>query len=183
MRAVVCVTDLRDFTRSSETLPQAELLRLLDDAFEPLVGAIHAHGGEVLKFIGDAVLAVFRVDDVQAPREACDRAVAAAREAMARLAAVNVGRRGAGLEEIRCGLGLHLGDVVYGNIGAPDRLDFTVIGAAVNQVSRIEGLCKVLGRPAIASEAVALNSTAALVDLGEHALRGVDRPLRLFAIE
>jgi adenylate cyclase len=112
------------------------MLGILNDHFERVVGAIAEHGGEVLKFMGDSVLAIFPVDADRGPEPAVEAALGAARDAIARVEAGNVARRAKELPEIRFGIGLHHVTVVYGNIGAQDRLDFTVIGPAVNQAAR-----------------------------------------------
>ncbi len=144
IRAVLLSADLRDFTALSEASEPAAMIATLDAWFDRIAGAVHAFGGEVLKFIGDGVLAIFPVTG--APAEACEaalRAVAAARAGMAHLDAV---RRAQGLPPLPFGAALHLGEILWGNIGAADRLDFTAIGPAVNLVSRLEGLCRALGR-------------------------------------
>src|SRR5438309_216341 len=128
--------------------------------FDRVAGAVHAFGGEVLKFIGDGVLAIFPVTGP--PGEACEaalRAVAAARAGMSHLDAV---RQAQGLPPLRFGAALHLGEILWGNIGAADRLDFTAIGPAVNLVSRLEGLCRPLGRSVLISGAVAAETTTTL---------------------
>ena len=114
-----------------------------------MLGPVLEQQGEVLRFIGDAALAIFPVG--AAHREACERALAAAQKAMARMEELNAGRPGGAL---RFGIGLHLGDVLYGNVGTPGRIEFTVIGAAANEAARIEALCKDLGTPLVVSEAV-----------------------------
>jgi len=134
----------------------------------------------VLKFIGDGVLAIFPVTG--APAEACEaalRAVVAARAGMAHLDAV---RHAQGLPPLPFGAALHLGEILWGNIGAADRLDFTAIGPAVNLVSRLEGLCRPLGRSVLISGAVAAETTTPLVPLGEHVLRGIAAPCTVFTL-
>jgi adenylate cyclase len=141
---------------------------------------VHAFEGKVLKFIGDGVLAIFPVTGV--PAEACEavlRAVGAARAGMAHLDTV---RQAQGLPPLHFGAGLHLGEILWGNIGAADRLDFTAIGPAVNLVGRFEGLCRPLGRSVLISGAVAAETTAPLVPLGEHALRGIAAPCAVFTL-
>jgi adenylate cyclase len=181
IRAAVLVSDVRGYTRMTDRLPPAEIVRLLDDYFERVAEPIEAHRGEVLKFIGDGLLAMFEAKDDQA--DACRRALAAAKEALAALAQVSAERRAEGLPEIHIGVGLHLGEVQYGNIGARERLDFTVIGPAVNEASRVEALCKVLRRPLLATaafaEAVGIDS---LESLGFHGLRGVAEPQEIFGL-
>ena len=153
IRAALLSADLRDFTALSEASEPAAVIAALDAWFDRIAGAVHAFGGEVLKFIGDGVLAIFPVTG--APAEACEaalRAVVAARAGMAHLDAV---RQGQGLPPLPFGAALHLGEILWGNIGAADRLDFTAIGPAVNLVSRLEGLCRPLGRSVLISGAVA----------------------------
>src|SRR5215472_13056828 len=153
IRAALLCTDLRDFTALSEATEPAAMIAALDACFDRIAGAVHAFGGEVLKFIGDGVLAIFPVTG--APAEACEaalRAVAAARAGMAHLDAA---RRAQGLLPLPFGAALHVGEILWGNIGAADRLDFTAIGSAVNLVSRLEGLCKPLGHSVLISGAVA----------------------------
>jgi adenylate cyclase len=179
--AVVWISDLRDFTQLSETLDSAQVIAALNDCCARLVGAIQPFGGEVLKFIGDGLLAIFPVSP-RGESAACAAALAAvqaAREGMARL---DRERNGANLPALPFGVGLHLGPVVYGNIGAPDRLDFTAIGTAVNVASRIEGLCKRLAYPVLISEAVAARCDASLASVGSHSIRGSATPIALFTL-
>ena len=134
----------------------------------------------MLKFIGDGVLAIFPVTG--APAEACEaalRAVVAARAGMAHLDAM---RQVQGLSPLPFGAALHVGEILWGNIGAADRLDFTAIGPAVNLVSRLEGLCRPLGRSVLISGAVAAETTTPLLPLGEHALRGIAAPCPVFTM-
>jgi class 3 adenylate cyclase len=180
IRAVLLSADLRDFTTLSEATEPAAMIATLDAWFDRIAGAVHAFGGEVLKFIGDGVLAIFPVRG--APTEACEaalRAVAAARAGMAHLDAA---RQAQGLPPLPFGVALHLGEMLWGNIGAADRLDFTAIGPAVNLVSRLEGLCRPLGRSVLISGAVAAETTTPLVSLGEHTLRGIASPCAVFTL-
>ena len=180
IRAALLCADLRDFTALSEATDPAAMIASLDAWFDRIAGAVHAFGGEVLKFIGDGVLAIFPVTGP--PAEACEaavRAVAAARAGMAHLDAV---RQVQGLPPLPFGAALHLGDILWGNIGAADRLDFTAIGPAVNLVSRLEGLCRPLGRPVLISGALAAETRTHLVPLGEHALRGIAAPCTVFTL-
>jgi len=181
IRAVILFGDLRDFTALSEALPRDALLALLGDYFGCLVPAVDRAGGEVLKFLGDGLLAIFRVGDGEPLDEACARGLIAALEAAAALDALNARRPGDGRPEIRSGMALHVGEVVYGNIGAGNRLDFTVIGPAVNRAARIEGMCRDLGAPILTSCAFARAAPIRLVSRGHHMLRGVDAPQELFA--
>ena len=180
IRAALLSADLRDFTALSEATEPAAMIAALDAWFDRVAGAVHAFGGEVLKFIGDGVLAIFPVTG--APADACQaalRAVVAARAGMAHLDAV---RQAQGLPPLPFGAALHLGEILWGNIGAADRLDFTAIGPAVNLVSRLEGLCRPLGRSVLISGAVAAETTAPLVPLGEYALRGIAKPCAVFTL-
>lgn len=180
IRAVLLYADLRGFTALSEATEPASVIAALDAWFDRLAGAVHAFGGEVLKFIGDGALAIFPVGGTAA--EACEaalRAVAAARAGMAHLDAARLGQ---GLPALPFGAALHLGEILWGNIGAADRLDFTAIGPAVNLVSRLEGLCRPLGQSVLVSGAVAAETGTPLVPLGEHALRGIATPCAVFAL-
>ena len=180
IRAVLLCADLRDFTALSEATKPAAMIAALDAWFERLAGAVHAFGGEVLKFIGDGVLAIFPVTDTPAERcEAALRAVIAARAGMAHLDGVRLAQ---GLPPLPFGVALHFGEILWGNIGAADRLDFTAIGPAVNLVSRLEGLCRPLGHNVLISGAVATETTMALVPLGEHTLRGIADPCAVFTL-
>lgn len=178
--AVLLFADLRGFTALSEATEPAAMITALDAWFDRVAGAVHAFGGEVLKFIGDGVLVIFPVAGM--PAEACEaalRAVAAARAGMAHLDAV---RQAQDLPPLPFGAALHLGDILWGNIGAAGRLDFTAIGPAVNLVSRLEGLCRPLGRSVLISGAVAAETAIPLVPLGEHALRGIKAPCAVFTL-
>lgn len=180
IRAALLCADLRDFTALSEVTEPAMVIAALDAWFDRVTGAVHAFGGEVLKYMGDGVLAIFPVTG--APGEACEaalRAVVAVRAGMAHLDQVRLAQ---GLPPLPFGAALHFGEILWGNIGAADRLDFTAIGAAVNLVSRLEGLCKPLGRNVLVSGAVAGQTTTALVPLGEHPLRGIADPCAVFTL-
>jgi adenylate cyclase len=183
--AAIWYCDLRDFTATTDRLPGDAVVALLNDYFACMAAAVQAQGGEVLKFIGDAMLAIFPLDAGDDATPVCAAALDAARAAAADIAALNRERaaRPDAAPPIRFGLALHLGDVQYGNIGAPDRLDFTVIGPAVNHAARIEGLCKTLDRAVLVSESFAAQVPSGLVDLGPQALRGIARPQRVFALD
>src|SRR6266699_1032642 len=181
IQAVLLYADLRGFTALSESNPPAAVIAALDAWFDRIAGAVHAFGGEVLKFIGDGVLAIFPVAR-GVPRGACDaalRAVAAARVGMAHL---DEARRRQGLSPLPFGAALHLGEMLWGNIGAADRLDFTAIGPAVNLVSRLEGLCKPLRKTVLVSGALAAETQTPLIALGTHALRGITSPCVVFTL-
>lgn len=183
LKAVVMFSDLRDFTRKSATWDDAALLDALDQYFEVSVTSVQTHGGDVLKFLGDGVLAVFTMNEGTDVATCCQQALAAARDARAGLSKVNENRQADGKEAIDFGTALHLGTLTYGNIGSPDRLDFTVIGETVNVASRIEGLCKELGHSILCSGAVARHVPEGLSPLGLHDVRGVPEPVDLFTIE
>jgi class 3 adenylate cyclase len=181
IEAALLFADLRGFTALSETSPPSAVISALDAWFDRIAGSVHAFGGEVLKFMGDGALAIFPVAGLS-PGGACDaalKAVAAARAGMARL---DEARGREGLAPLPFGVALHLGQVLWGNIGAADRLDFTAIGPAVNLVSRLEGLCRPLGRTVLVSGAFAAATSAPLVPLGTHPLRGVAALCAVFTV-
>ena len=181
IHAVIWYSDMRDSTRLADRLDPHVFIERLNRYFECTAGAVIA-GGEVLRFIGDAVLAIFPIrpdgDDAHA---AAERALTAARDAESRLARTNEGLAAEGEEPVEFGLGLHVGDVMYGNIGVPERLEFSVIGPAANEVARIEDLTKTLGRRVLVSEAFAAVAGAHCEPLGAHPLRGVGAPVAVFA--
>jgi adenylate cyclase len=180
INAVVWLSDLRGFTSLSESLPRDELIEMLNRYFGPMCDAVEANGGEVLKFIGDAVLAIFPVGRDAAA--ACRRSLDAARTAHAAIEAENRLRATSGYPQILYGLALHVGDVMYGNIGADARLDFTVIGPAVNLTSRIESMCKSLNRSPLLSAEFARLSGMKIELLGEFALKGVGTPQLIYGV-
>jgi adenylate cyclase len=180
--AVVWYNDLRRSTRLTESMPADQYLALLNAYFECTAGAVLANQGDVLRFVGDAVLAIFPIRDGGiSATEACQRALEAAGEAERRLAALNQERQAEGKVEIDFGIGLHLGDVVYGNIGVSERLEFSVIGTVANEVARLEGLTKVLGRRVLATKIFADNVPVAWDNLGEQSIEGALAPLTVFA--
>ena len=181
IRAVLLYGDLRGFTELSEATAPEAVVAALDAWFDRVAGAVHAFGGEVLKFIGDGVLAIFPIGE-RPPSAACDAALSAVGAARAGMAHLDQARSRQGLPPLPFGMALHLGEMLWGNIGTADRLDFTAIGPAVNLVSRLEGLCKPLGRSVLVSGAVAAETTTALIPLGEHALRGIAKPCAVFTL-
>jgi adenylate cyclase len=189
IHAVIWFSDMRGSTTLADRLPSDDFLALLNEYFEHSAAAVLDQGGEVLRFIGDAMLAIFPVNAAGNPRgrcpaheRACNAALAAARDACRRLDAVNSERVERGAPIIRYGIGVHVGDLLYGNVGAPERLEFTVIGAAANEAARIEAMCKVLGRSVLISDACARHIDEPLTSVGVHALRGVGEPVELFTI-
>lgn len=182
IRAAIWYADLREFTAMADTLPSGQVIATLDDYFDCMVSAVHAHGGDVLKFIGDGVLAIFPLDGGDA-EGACHCAMCAAVEGLKNLDALNTRRAREGWPPLKAGIALHAGEIVFGNIGTHDRLDFTAIGPAVNLVSRIEPLCAELGYPVLASAEFKRCSCAGdLVLIGTHHLRGVRESQDLFTL-
>lgn len=184
VEAVLFFADLQGFTALADTMPGAELIALLDDYFNCMVQPVVAHGGEVLKFMGDGMMATFAVvlDD---RAEVCAAALAAAEEVLARVDALNLERGRTGQHAASLDISLHIGRVLYGNVGSDTRLDFTVIGPAVNEASRIEALCQPLGQALLMSQAFAEAATASrgrLASLGRHRLRGVREETELFGL-
>jgi adenylate cyclase len=163
----------------SKSMPQDAYLELLNRYFDCLAGAVIKTGGEVLRFIGDAVLAIFPITGAN-PAEACMRSIEAAKLACRRVEETNRARPGE--TPIRFGIGLHLGDVTYGNIGVRDRLEFTVIGASANEAARVESMCKTLGEPVVISSAFAAACGEELKSLGRHELKDVEGSQELFTL-
>ncbi|MGC2784087.1 MAG: adenylate/guanylate cyclase domain-containing protein, partial [Roseiarcus sp.] len=182
IEAALLFADLRGFTGLSESAPPSAVISALDAWFDRIAGSVHAFGGEVLKFMGDGVLAIFPVSG-GSPRNACDAALKAVAAAQAGMAVLDEAREREGLAPLPFGVALHLGAMLWGNIGAADRLDFTAIGAAVNLVSRLEGLCRPLDRAVLISGAFAAETTAPLIPLGTHALRGIAAPCAVFTVD
>jgi adenylate cyclase len=179
--AVIWFSDLRGFTALSDAVSPGELIRALNELFECQVPAIEQRGGEVLKFIGDGLLAIFPIVPGGDPLPALvENALAAADDAFQALAALNARRGG---DHLRFGLALHMGEIVYGNIGGSGRLDFTAIGPAVNVASRLEGLTSKLGVDIVASQEIAALTDRPVRDLGVFELKGVASSARVFAIE
>jgi class 3 adenylate cyclase len=181
IRAALLYADLRNFTAMSETMPPASVITALDAWFDCMAGAVHAFGGEVLKFIGDGMLAIFPVTGDK-PADACNAALRAVTSAQAGMAHLDGSRREQGIPSLSFGAALHLGEIQWGNVGAADRLDFTAIGPAVNLVSRLEGLCRPLGRTVLISGAVAAETTSKLIPLGTHPLRGIAVPCAVYTV-
>jgi adenylate cyclase len=181
--AVLWYSDLRHFTQVADQVEPELLIPFLNDYADAIISSIHEAGGDVLKLIGDGILAVFQAED---PQEACGCALKARRLARCRLEALNRDRSSRGLPVTTAYLGLHIGDVFYGNIGSQDRLDFTVVGPAVNEVSRIAALCGSVEQEVLVSTAfcaaAAPEDRAGFVSVGRYALRGVARPQELYTI-
>ncbi len=184
IRAALLYADLRGFTQLSQSHEAPAVIAALDAWFDRIAGSVHAFGGEVLKFIGDGVLAIFPVAaGAGAEKAACESALRAIEAARAGMARLDGERAKQGLPALPFGAALHLGEILWGNIGAADRLDFTAIGPAVNLVSRLEGLCRPLGRSVLISGAFAGAIQTPLPALGEQALRGIEEPCAVFTLE
>jgi adenylate cyclase len=184
IRAVLWYADIRGFTMLADETPGTAVIELLDEVFETLAASLRPRGAQILKFMGDGMLAIFPFDDTR-QQETCRLALDAASEAMATIDRMNRARGEAGKRVGRVDLALHLGEVLYGNVGAADRLDFTVIGPAVNEVSRIEALCEPLGRNVLVSAelAAAAGEDRRLALLGRHTLRGVREARAIYGLE
>ncbi|MBL4720442.1 MAG: adenylate/guanylate cyclase domain-containing protein [Alphaproteobacteria bacterium] len=185
IHAVILFMDLRGFTGVSDRTPSEDLVPMLDDYLECMVEPVIEHGGQVLKYLGDGLLATFDLCDMERD-SICHDALGTALMALQRTKDLNDARAAKGLPTMALDVALHLGDVFYGNVGAADRLDFTVIGPAVNEASRIEALADQLGTHLVASETFAKAATQCtphLRSLGRHALRGLDRDQELFTLK
>jgi adenylate cyclase len=178
IQAVLWFADMRGFTKLADSTPGLEVIELLDEVFETLTAPLRSRGGQVLKFMGDGMLAIFPLP-AETQAKTCRDAIEAAREVMHTLDRINRARVEACKPIAEVDLALHIGEVLYGNVGAADRLDFTVIGPAVNEAARIETLCEPLGRKVLVSAefAAAAGACNGLQPLGRHRLRGV-RELR-----
>jgi adenylate cyclase len=177
--AVVMICDLRGFTTISEAWPRDDVISMLNEYFEVVSAPLEQNGGEILKFIGDGMLAIFPLNRPTA----CSDALTAVLSVRRGMAALNERRVGAKLEPLGYGIGVNVGDVMYGNIGTPSRLDFTVIGPAVNTAARLEGLTKSLGGTALFSRAFAeMVESSSLLSLGKHPLRGLGEPLEVLGL-
>jgi adenylate cyclase len=184
IRAVLWYADIRGFTAIADTTPGLIVIELLNAIFETLTASLRPRGGQVLKFLGDGMLAIFPFVDATGD-ETCSQALDAAAEAMEGLDRLNAARQEAGKPIAAVDLALHLGEVLYGNVGAVDRLDFTVIGPAVNEVARIETLCEPLGRKVLISAELAavVGNRRCLEPLGYHTLRGVQNPREIYGLD
>ncbi len=183
IKAALWFSDLRDFTPLTETLPPADLLSMLNSYFEALTECVVSKHGEVLRFIGDAILIVFPVEDGRSRKAVCDNALEAAREAFQKITEINELRLQQDKPLIRFGVGLHFGDVIYGNVGSQDRLDFTVMGPAVNRTARLESLTKEVNISLLLSKEMVDLTGATTTSLGLHKMKGVEEPQMLYALE
>lgn len=181
VRAAIMICDLRDFTKISDNWPRDDVIDLLNDYFDAMSDPIARHGGEILKFIGDGLLAIFPLDRPNA----CANLLRAVTEARQAMAALNERNKATSRAPLNYGIGVHVGDVMYGNIGSTSRLDFTVIGPAVNMASRLETLTKQIGKPVLLSRDFAelVTPEFELERVGQHAVRGFSEPIELFAFQ
>ncbi len=179
--AVVWFSDLRGSTTFAESMPADSYFSLLNAYFESTAGSVVDHGGEVLDFIGDAVLGIFPFQDDSGLEEAADRANAALDQTIKRAAEVNRERETQGLERFKFGVGLNVGEVKFGNIGIPQRLTFSIIGHTVNEAARIESMTKLLQKPILSGAGLARLNPERWHSIGEHKLEGVLDPVELFA--
>lgn len=177
IRAAIWYADMRGSTRLADLLSRQEYIDTLNDYFDVVATEVIAHGGEVLSFIGDAVLAIFNDNEEKGGRAA----LKAALKARIRLAENNSRRIADGRSPLDCVIGLHYGDVMFGNVGVPDRLTFSVFGAAVNEVARLEQLCKALGEPVLASGEFRRTFDGYWRPVGEHRLHGFENAVDVFA--
>lgn len=182
MQAVIWLSDLRGFTALSDRLPAEAVVDILNRYFDCQVASIRAHGGEVLKFMGDGLLAVFPIDEyIGDTNHVCSRVLEAARESREAVAAL-VFPVGGDIERFRFGVALHVGNILYGNIGGGNRLDFTCIGPAVNLAARLEKIAGRLGRTVVASEAFVRVCGAGWTELGEFPIAGFSRAQRVYGL-
>jgi adenylate cyclase len=190
IHAVIWLCDLRDSTRLSEAIPVEDFFRSLNEFFDCTAGAVLEHGGEILSYIGDAVLAIFAIGGSEKPLHeacfpeegACAAALAAARDARSRVDALNQRRETRGEAPLEFGLALHVGDVMYGNLGVPERMQFTVVGAAANEAARLAGMCKDLKRWVLVSSAFPRCFPGQMASLGHHVMQGVAMPEEIFTL-
>ena len=184
IEAALWFSDLRSFTTITDTAPPGEIIPLLNDYAEVVITAIYEAGGDVLKLIGDGTLALFRADD---PSDACRRALKAEELVRARVKELNEKRRAEERPVTSVYVGLHIGEVFYGNVGSVERLDFTVVGPAVNETSRIASMCRSVDRSVLVSSTFAdclpAAERARLVSVGRFALRGVGQAKELFTLD
>ena len=183
IHAALWFSDLRNFTHLTETLEAHQVLKMLNDYFSYVSAAVTARGGEILRFIGDAMLIVFPIEGNMNKKNACDAAIDAALDAQTTMQTLNHQRRRHGEPEIEFGVGLNVGEVIYGNVGAPDRLDFTVMGPAVNRTARLESLTKELDRNILFSREFAELIDDPVQSVGEHNMKGIAEPQAVFALQ
>jgi adenylate cyclase len=182
IRAAIWISDMRGFTGFADGMPPSGLMELLNRYFDCQVVTIEKNGGEVLKFMGDGLLAIFPLSGMDDPRTICNAAIAAAKEVREAIAALPDWPARPDPARPRYGLALHVGELLYGNIGAANRLDFTCIGPAVNLAARLEALSGRLGRTTLFSEQFARHCSAQVVPLGEFDLAGFRAPQPVYGL-
>ncbi len=186
--AVLIYGDLGGFTALADSMPKKLLIDMLNEYLTCMAGPVHDHGGQVLKFMGDGMLCTFEISTkhgAESPRETCERALASTLESFTLIAELNKAREAEGKTTMSLNVALHLGEVLYGNVGSPERLDFTIIGPAVNEASRMEGMCDALERRLLVSQAFADafgDAKPELLPLGRHGLRSVREPVHLYTV-
>lgn len=184
-KAIECAlfySDMRNSVGLSQSNSMEQYLESLNGYFDCAAGAVLDHGGEILKFIGDGILAIFPIDDkIRPPERMCVTAVSAARDAFARLDGLNDARADDNLAPLSFGIALHVGTVIYGNVGTEQRLDFTATGPAVGLVSRCESLTKTLDQDILATESFARFASSGAQSAGNHSIRGFAEPIELFS--
>lgn len=190
VNAVIWFSDLRNSTPLAESMSREDFLSYLNKFFDGMAGAVVDNGGEILRFIGDAVLAIFPINENRVPtreagcgiEQACNRAIKAAQAAIDAINVTNAEQIKNGDPEIKFGVGIHMGDLTYGNIGIPERLEFTVIGSAANEAARIEAMTKDLGIPVLISDTFANACDQNLKPVGLHKMRGVEKSRELYTL-
>jgi len=182
LEAVIMFSDLRGFTAFSDTQSEQEVFDALDGYFEVVVQSVEGNGGDVLKFMGDGVLSVFPISGRADKAARCRQSALAAQAVLAGLATLNEHRAAQGKTRLDIGIGLNAGQVSYGNIGSQGRLDFTVLGGAVNVASRVEGLTKTIGAPVLATASVAQHAPDLFASHGRHEVRGLVDTVEIFGL-
>ncbi|WP_035898415.1 adenylate/guanylate cyclase domain-containing protein [Labrenzia sp. DG1229] len=181
IKAVVSFADIRGFTRLSNTLPADMIVNFLNKYFGAMTAAVEAHGGEVLKFIGDEVMAIFPYETEEEARDAARRALLAARDTLGRIDEINRSNKCAQTPDLSVGIALHAGDVFYGNVGSETRLDFTVVGPVVNLAARIAELAKDLHREVLVSDALSDIMGCRSGLFGRYQVKGFDDPVSVYS--
>ncbi len=182
IQAGLWLCDLRGFTSMTEDIGADAIIEVMNLYFDCMAEAVWSEGGEILKFMGDALLAVFRITEQVSPSAAAQRGARAAVDAQRRLAALSRRRAAEDLGPLHAGIAVHLGEVVYGNIGARTRLDFTVMGNSVNLLARLQSLTGQLEEPILLSSSVARHVTDPIESVGKHSFKGVERPVEVFRL-
>ena len=183
IEAALWLSDIREFTALSEKLNHTEIFSLLNTYFQCLADAVKDYDGEILKFIGDAALVIFPVDQETSAEKACQNALKAAKQSFTNIHDINLERQARGKPDIHFGVGLHFGRVVYGNVGALDRLDFTVTGPAVNLTARLESLTKETGKPLLLSSDFTKQLKSDFPYVGDYDMKGIEGKQKVFTTD